>query len=41
MRAAAKDLNTMIATWGASEGELMKEYKEIQQSSREKKRNAK
>jgi antitoxin (DNA-binding transcriptional repressor) of toxin-antitoxin stability system len=41
MRAAAKDLDAMIATWGASEGELMEEYKEIRQSSREKKRNAK
>ena len=41
MRAAAKELDAKIATWGASEDELMKEYKEIQQSSREKKRNAK
>jgi antitoxin (DNA-binding transcriptional repressor) of toxin-antitoxin stability system len=41
MRAAAKDLDAMIATWGASEDELMDEYKEIRQSSREKKRNAK
>ncbi len=41
MRAAAKDLDAMIATWGASEDELMEEYKEIRQSSREKKRNAK
>ena len=40
MRAAAKDLDAMIATWGASEDELLEEYKEIQQSSREK-RNAK
>ncbi len=33
MRAAAKDLDALIAAWGAS--------KEIRQSSREKKRNAK
>ena len=41
MRAAAKDLDAMIATWGASEDELMQEYKEIRRASREKKRNAK
>ena len=41
MRAAAKDLDAMIATWGASEDKLMEEYKVIRQSSREKKRNAK
>jgi antitoxin (DNA-binding transcriptional repressor) of toxin-antitoxin stability system len=41
MRAAAKDLDAMIATWGVSEDELMEEYKEIRQSSREKKRHAK
>ena len=41
MRAAAKDLDAMIATWGASEDELMEEYKEIRRASREKKRNAK
>jgi antitoxin (DNA-binding transcriptional repressor) of toxin-antitoxin stability system len=41
MRAAAKDLDAMIATWGASEDELMEEYKEIRQSIRERKRNAK
>ena len=41
MRAAAKDLDEMIASWGASEDELMKEYKGIRQSAREMKRNAK
>ena len=41
MRAAAKDLDAMIARWGASEDELMMEYKEIRRASREKKRNAK
>jgi antitoxin (DNA-binding transcriptional repressor) of toxin-antitoxin stability system len=41
MRAAAKDLDAMIATWGASEDELMEEYKQIRQASREKKRDAK
>jgi antitoxin (DNA-binding transcriptional repressor) of toxin-antitoxin stability system len=41
MRAAAKDLDEMIASWGASEDELMKEYKEIRQAARAKQRNAK
>jgi antitoxin (DNA-binding transcriptional repressor) of toxin-antitoxin stability system len=41
MRAAAKDLDEMIAVLGASEDELMKEYKGIRQAAREKKRNAK
>ncbi len=39
MRAAAKELDTMIAGWGSSEDELMQEYKEIRRNSREKKRN--
>jgi antitoxin (DNA-binding transcriptional repressor) of toxin-antitoxin stability system len=41
MRAAAKDLDEMIAAWGASEDELMDEFKQIRRSAREKKRNAK
>ena len=41
MRAAAKELDAMIAAWGATEGELMEQYKEIRRASREKKRNAK
>jgi hypothetical protein len=41
MRAAAKDLDEMIASWGVSEDELMGEYKQIQRSAREKKRSAK
>ena len=41
MRAAAKDLDALIAAWGTSEDKLMEEYKVIRQSSREKKRNAK
>ena len=41
MRAAAKDLDTMIAAWGASEDELMREHKEIRRASREKKRDTK
>jgi antitoxin (DNA-binding transcriptional repressor) of toxin-antitoxin stability system len=41
MRAAAKDLDSMIAEWGASEDELMREYKEIRDVSREKRRNTK
>ena len=39
MRAAAKDLDTMIASWGASEEELMDEYKEIRSAARKKKRD--
>lgn len=39
MRAAAKELDAMIAAWGASEDELMRDYKEIRRTSREKKRN--
>jgi antitoxin (DNA-binding transcriptional repressor) of toxin-antitoxin stability system len=41
MRAAAKDLDAMIASWGLSEEQLMDEYKEIRRAGREKKRNAK
>ena len=41
MRAAAKDLDEMIASWGASEDELVEEYKGIRRAAREKKRNAK
>jgi hypothetical protein len=41
MRAAAKELDAMIATWGAPEDELMGEYKEIRRAAREKKRNGK
>lgn len=40
MRAAAKELDQMISSWGASEDELMNEYKEIRRGAREKKRNA-
>ncbi len=40
MRAAAKDLDKMIASWGASENELMEDYKGIRQAAREKRRNA-
>lgn len=39
MRAAAKELDSMIAAWGASEEELMQEFKEIRRASRERKRN--
>ena len=39
MRAAAKDLDEMIASWGAGEDELMEEYKQIRQAARDKKRN--
>ena len=41
MRAAAKELDVMIASWGATEDELMTEYKQIRRAAREKKRNAK
>jgi hypothetical protein len=41
MRAVAKDLDEMIASWVAGEEELMEEYKEIRQAAREKKRNGK
>jgi hypothetical protein len=41
MRAAAKDIDEMIASWGSTEDELMEEYKNIRRSAREKKRNAK
>jgi len=40
MRAAAKDLDEMIASWGASEDELMEEYKGIRRAARNKKQNA-
>jgi antitoxin (DNA-binding transcriptional repressor) of toxin-antitoxin stability system len=40
MRAAAKDLDEMIASWGATEDELMSEYKEIRRAARARKRNA-
>jgi PHD/YefM family antitoxin component YafN of YafNO toxin-antitoxin module len=41
MRAAAKDLDEMIASRGATEEELMNQYKQIRRSAREKQRNAK
>jgi hypothetical protein len=37
MRAAAKELDAMIAAWGTSEGELTREYKEIRHAGRERK----
>ena len=40
MRAAAKELDAMIAAWGAPEDDLMQEYKEIRRAGREKMRNA-
>jgi antitoxin (DNA-binding transcriptional repressor) of toxin-antitoxin stability system len=40
LRAAAKDLDAMIAAWGASEDELVEEYNAIRRASRDKKRNA-
>jgi antitoxin (DNA-binding transcriptional repressor) of toxin-antitoxin stability system len=40
MRAAAKDLDEMIASWSATEDELIEEYKGIRRAAREKKRDA-
>lgn len=40
MRATAKDLDAMIATWEASEQELMEEYNTIRREARLKKGNA-
>lgn len=40
MRAAAKELDAMIASWGATEDELMTDYRQIRRAAREKKRNA-
>jgi hypothetical protein len=40
MRAAAKDLDDMIASWDVTEEDLMGEYKQIRRAAREKKRNA-
>jgi hypothetical protein len=34
MRAAAKDLDAMIASWGATEDELIEEYKGIRRAAR-------
>jgi hypothetical protein len=39
MRAAAKDLDEMIASWGATKDELMEQYREIRRTAREKKRH--
>lgn len=41
MRAAAKELDAMIASWGASEDELMREYQDIRRAGRERKRTSK
>lgn len=41
MRAAAKELDSMIAAWGASEDDLMGEYMDIRRASRERKRTSK
>lgn len=40
MRVAAKDLDEMIAAWGAGEDEMMEEYKELRRAARENKRNS-
>ena len=39
LHAAAKERDEMIASWGATEDQLMEEYKEIHRSERQKKRN--
>ena len=41
MRAAAQELDAMIAAWGGPEDELIEDYKEVRRAGREKKRNAK
>jgi antitoxin (DNA-binding transcriptional repressor) of toxin-antitoxin stability system len=41
MRAAAGELDAMIASWGVSEDEIMGEYKAIQRASRDSKRKSK
>jgi len=41
MRAAAKDLDSMIAERGTSEDALMREYKEIRRAGRQKRRKSK
>ena len=38
LRAAARELDTMISSWGASEEKLMSEFKAIRQAAREKER---
>lgn len=40
MHAAAKELDQMIASLGASEDELMEDYKEIRRIARARKRDA-
>lgn len=40
MRAAGKELDAMIASWGATEDELMNDYKQIRTAARAKKRTA-
>lgn len=40
MRAAAKELDSMIAAWGTSEDELVQEFKELRRAAREKKRRS-
>lgn len=39
LRAVAKDLDAMIASWGASEEELMEEYRQIKRRHRGAKRD--
>jgi len=41
MRAAAKELDAMIASWGATEDELMAEHRQVRRAARKKKGNAK
>lgn len=40
MRAAAKELDSMIAAWGVSGDELLEEFQELRRAGREKRRNA-
>jgi antitoxin (DNA-binding transcriptional repressor) of toxin-antitoxin stability system len=38
-RAAARELDAMIATWGATEEELITDYKDIRRAARGRKRD--
>lgn len=40
MRGAAKELEAMIASWGATEDELMNDYEQIRTAARANQRNA-
>jgi antitoxin (DNA-binding transcriptional repressor) of toxin-antitoxin stability system len=41
MRSAAKELDSMIASWGVSEDELVEDYKQLRNADRAKRRDDK